>query len=53
MPSSARGRTGYGYAITLLSLRDIFPDREIFVRPYACIKSKKNADSRKGCPYDM
>ena len=25
---------GYGFTITLLSLRDIFPNRKIFVRPY-------------------
>ena len=31
---SPAGRRGYGFAITLLSLCDIFPNREIFADPY-------------------
>ena len=35
MHNPSGGGASYGFAITLLSLRDIFPNREILVRLYA------------------
>ena len=47
MHNPSGGGASYGFAITLLSLRDIFPNREILVRLYA-YNSNGDVHPRRG-----